>query len=358
VTTVAPQSTEKTVLKGLTLPELEDWFVDELGEKRYRGRQLFRWMYARWSESFDEMTDMSKALRDRLEAVAEVSPLALDSVHRATDRTTKMVFTVKRTGGKIEAVYIPSDGRVTLCISSQVGCALGCKFCLTAKMGLRANLTAGEIVDQVVWARRLFEEEQHVSNIVFMGMGEPLHNYENVVTASRILLDDRGLNFSHRKITVSTVGLVPAIERLGKEDFDIGLAVSLNASNDEVRSQIMPINRKYNIEKLLSTLRAFPLPKRRRITIEYVMLSGVNDTDDDARRLVRLLRGLPVKVNLIPFNPHHGSEYQRPGRKRVLAFQKILQERNYNCLIRETRGDDKMAACGQLGGGPKGEIAA
>lgn len=348
----------RTVLKGLTLSELEDWVAHELNEKRYRARQLYRWMYSRWANDFEAMTDISKPLRERLAETACLDALTLDSVYAAADGTKKMVFRVPRTGGTIESVYIPSKTRVTLCISSQVGCALGCEFCLTAKMGLRANLTAGEIIDQVVWARRLFEAEQHISNIVFMGMGEPLHNYDAVVRAARMITDDNGLNFSHRKVTISTVGLVPAIERLGNEDFTVGLAVSLNASNDEVRSQIMPVNRKWNIDKLLSTLHAFPMPKRRRITIEYVMLRDVNDSDAHAVELAKLLHGLPCKVNLIPWNPHAGARFERPERDRVLSFQRILINRHFNCLIRETRGDDKMAACGQLGGGADGLVAA
>ncbi|MCA9562727.1 MAG: radical SAM protein, partial [Myxococcales bacterium] len=204
--------------------------------------------------------------------------------------------------------------------------------------------------------RRLFEQEQHISNIVFMGMGEPLHNYDNLIPAIRLLLDGNGLNFSNRKVTVSTVGLVPAIERFGQEDFQVGLAVSLNATTDEVRDRIMPINRRYNIETLLACLKAFPLEKRRRVTIEYVLLSGVNDTEQDARRLTKLLKGLPSKVNLIPWNSHEGSDFERPTRDSVDRFQRIVQDANYSCFVRETRGDEKMAACGQLGGGEKGVI--
>ena len=334
---------------GMSLADLEQWVVDELDERPFRGRQLFGWLYSKRAESFDEMTDLTKALRARLADRAQVHALELKSIREAADGTKKLVFTVLRTGGTIESVWIPSDDRVTLCVSSQVGCALGCEFCMTAKLGLRGHLSVGEIVDQVVWARRLFEGEQRLSNIVFMGMGEPLHNFDNVVPAVRLLTDDRGLNFSHRKITISTVGLVPAIDRLGTEDIQVGLAVSLNATTDEVRSQIMPVNRRYPIASLLEALRRFPLLKRRRITIEYVMLAGVNDTDDDARRLTKLLAGLPSKINLIPFNPHKGAPFKRPDRSRVEQFQQIVQDRHFNCRVREARGDDEMAACGQLG---------
>ena len=344
-------STENTpeALKGMTLTELEEWVSERLGEKPYRARQLYRWMYVRWAKDFDEMTDLSKTFRQRLSTVAAVGTLALIDTQSAKDGTRKLVFRVLRTGHTVETVYIPSVTRVTLCISSQMGCALGCKFCLTATLGPQGDLTAGEIVDQVVWARRLFEADQHISNIVFMGMGEPLHNYENVVRAVRLLTDDKGLNFSHRKVTVSTAGWVPGIERLGTEDIDVGLAVSLNATTDEVRNEIMPVNRKHDISNLLGALRRFPLPKRRRVTIEYVLLHRINDSEEDAHRLVKLLRGLPCKINLIPFNPHAGTAYQRPTEARVAAFQRVLLDGHYNCLIRETRGDDKMAACGQLG---------
>jgi 23S rRNA (adenine2503-C2)-methyltransferase len=347
---------KRTVLKGMTVSELETWVSDTLGGKSYRGRQIYRWIYHKCSNQFEELTDMSKKVREELSQIAELDAIKIKSIHETTDGTKKLTFDIPRTGGVIESVYIPSEKRVTLCISSQVGCALGCTFCLTGKMGLHANLTAGEIVDQVVWSRRLYGDEPRISNIVFMGMGEPLHNYDHVVKAIRLLTDDSGLNFSHRKITVSTVGLVPAIQRVSQEDIEFGLAVSLNATTDEVRDKIMPINRKYNIETLIQTLHTFPLAKRRRITIEYVLLEGLNDTPEDARRLLKILKGLPSKVNLIPFNPHDGSPYRRPSERRVLDFQKILQNGHFNCSIRKTRGDDKMAACGQLGGGPDGIV--
>jgi 23S rRNA (adenine2503-C2)-methyltransferase len=345
-----------TTLKGLSLSELEKWVSETTGEKPYRARQLYKWMYQKWSRDFEEMTDIAKPLREKLAETASLDALEFDEVIESTDGTRKLIFRVPRVDNKIEAVWIPSEARVTLCISSQVGCAFGCEFCLTAKMGLWGHLTAGEIVDQVVWARRLFEKERRLSNIVFMGMGEPLHNYDAVVQSIRLLIDDNGLNFSHRKITVSTVGLVPALERVGAEDITFGLAVSLNATTDDVRDQLMPINRKYPIDVLISALAKFPLPKRRRITIEYVMLAGVNDSDDDARRLARLLKPIPSKVNLIPFNPHPGSEFTRPSKDRVQTFRQILVDRHYNCMVRETRGDDTLAACGQLGGGVDGRV--
>ena len=239
--------------------------------------------------------------------------------------------------------------RHTLCVSSQVGCAMGCTFCWTAKMGLHRNLTAAEIVDQVVQARRLMGEVNgHIGNIVFMGMGEPLHNYDNVVRAIHIITDANGLDFSKRKITVSTSGLVTALEKLG-EDVDVNIAISLNGTTDEQRSSIMPVNDRWNIDALLDVLRRYPLEKRQRITFEYVMIEGLNDSMDDAKRLVRLLRGLPSKVNLIPFNPHPNSPFLPPSEEVVDAFRDYLVAKNLSCFRRKTRGQDEMAACGQLG---------
>lgn len=341
--------TEKTILKGLSLADLETWFDEALGEKPFRGRQLFRWLYCKGARSFDEMTDLAKPLRDRLQELATVDALEVSEVAESADGTRKIVFNVPRTGGFVEAVWIPTDRRVTLCVSSQIGCAFGCAFCLTGKIGFRGNLTAGEIVDQVVWVRRLFDAERPVTNIVFMGMGEPLHNYDELVLALRLLTDDRGVNFSNRKITVSTVGLVPAIDRLAHEDVTVNLAVSLNATTNEVRDAIMPINKRFPIELLFGALRRFPLPNRRRITIEYVLLSEINDTPADARRLGKLVHGLPCKINLIPWNRHSDGAFERPSSERVDAFQNILIDHHLNCLVRETRGDDRSAACGQLG---------
>lgn len=264
-------------------------------------------------------------------------------------------FTMELADGlETESVAIPMrhrDGSVTrtLCVSSQVGCAMGCTFCWTAKMGLHRNLTVAEIVDQVVWARRLMAEHNgHIGNIVFMGMGEPLHNYDNVVRAIKILTDEFGLDFSRRKITVSTSGLVPALERFGQE-VDVSLAVSLNGTTNEQRSSIMPVNDRWSIEELMACLRAYPLEKRERITLEYVLIRDLNDSLDDARRLVKLVRGLPSKINLIPFNPHPHTPFQTPDEDVIDRFQAYLVEHNVSCFRRRTRGQDEMAACGQLG---------
>jgi 23S rRNA (adenine2503-C2)-methyltransferase len=336
----------RVLLKSLPLEALTEWLVS-IGERPFRAKQLWRWLYIRNVDSFDAMTDLGRDLRARLSELARVDVLERTGVHQAPDGTRKITWRTL-SGGEIESVLIPTATRNTLCISSQLGCAINCQFCLTARMGLRAQLSSAEIVDQVVQTRRAFEEEQHISNIVFMGMGEPLHNPDNVIPATRVLIDRDGLNFSRRKVTVSTSGLVPAIRRLGEESA-ARLAVSLNATTNEVRDWIMPINRKHPLEELMAALRAFPLSKGERITFEYVMLDGVNDSDEDARRIPRLTSGIPCKVNLIPFNPHPGTEFRSSPPERVERFREILLAKNVHTTVRETRGDERMAACGQLG---------
>jgi 23S rRNA (adenine2503-C2)-methyltransferase len=335
------------LLKSMNRETLTRWVVEEMGEKPFRAKQLWKWMYVHLVGDLDEMTDLSKAFRERLRQHSRVDVLSVKEVFQATDGTRKILWNTL-SGAEIESVLIPTESRVTLCISSQVGCAINCQFCLTAKMGLRGHLTTAEIVDQVVQTRRMFEAEQHISNVVFMGMGEPLHNPDNVIPATQVLLDDFGLKFSRRKVTVSTSGLVPAIRRFGAES-DARLAVSLNATTDEVRDWIMPINRKHPLDELLGCLREFPLGRGERITIEYVMLAGVNDTDDDAKRLVSIASNIACKVNLIPFNPHPGTEFASSPMDRINWFRDYLASRNVFATIRETRGDDRMAACGQLG---------
>ncbi len=337
----------RVLLKGLTRDALQAWVRDELGEPRFRADQIWRWLYVRLASSFDEMTDLNRTLRARLAEIARVDVLEANSTHRASDGTRKLTWRTL-SGGVIESVLIPTESRNTLCISSQVGCAMNCQFCLTAKMGLLGNLTTAEIVDQVVQTRRAHEAEQHVSNIVFMGMGEPLHNVDAVITAVQILTDPEGLALSNRKVTVSTSGLVPQIERFGAET-NARLAVSLNATTDEVRDWLMPINRRYPLAELLGSLRRFPLKKGERITFEYVMLDGVNDSLDDAKRILRLVSNIPCKINLIPFNPHPGTEFRSSPPERVEAFGAFLRSKHMNVTVRTTRGDDRMAACGQLG---------
>ncbi|KAK1858792.1 hypothetical protein I4F81_001392 [Pyropia yezoensis] len=349
----------RAVLKCMTLPQMEDW-VESIGQPRFRARQLWKWLYKtdKWAATFDEMTDLSKTFRAALADAAVVDALAIHGVHQAADGTRKITFrlpgeTAGASAGIIESVLIPAAGRTTLCVSSQLGCALNCQFCLTAKMGLRRHLTVGEIVDQVVQTRRHFEAEAHISNVVFMGMGEPLHNIHAVLPAVETLLHADGLNMSHNKVTVSTSGLVPEIRRFARES-KANLAVSLNASTDEVRSWIMPINRKYPLASLMGVLRdEFPRGSAGRtqakVFFEYVMLRGVNDSLDDARRILRLTAGVPCKVNLIHFNVHDGSEFAPSDRVTMRTFQDFLVRKGMTVTIRESRGDDEMAACGQLG---------
>lgn len=347
-------------LRNLDLAGLEA-LLGELGQPAYRAKQVFRWVHQRGARSVDEMTDLPKALRESLAERTVLSSMAPARVERAADGTRKYAFRTSK-GDIVESVFIPdasAEGRNTLCISSQVGCAIDCKFCLTASLGLLRNLGFGEIVEQITRVKedlgslpgakgKVPEDAPTIGNVVMMGMGEPLQNYANLVPALKVMNDELGPNLSTRRITVSTSGLVPRIARLG-QDIGVNLAISLNATTDEVRDRIMPINKKYNIAALLDACRKFPLPPRRRITFEYVMLDGVNDTDDDARRLVKLLRGIRCKVNLIPFNPHEYSPFGRPSPERVEAFQKIVTEAGLSAFVRTPRGDDISAACGQLG---------
>lgn len=336
-------------LRTLDLAETEA-FARELGLPRFRGEQIWRWVHAAGVRSFDEMTNLPRALRAELAERATLGTLAVDEVQTSHDGTRKLRLRT-RDGKAIETVLIPDGDKLTQCISSQVGCALDCQFCATAKLGLARHLDPGEIVDQVYRGRALLAEvepERRVTNLVYMGMGEPLHNYDNVVKSLRILTHELGANLSQRRITVSTVGLVPGIEKLGQESVRPNLAVSLNASSDEVRDRIMPVNRKFNIQRLLDAIRAYPLEQRRRVTFEYVLLAGVNDSMEDAARLARLLRGIPCKVNLIPWNPHPEAPYQRPTPEAIDAFQNEVKRLGLPAYLRTPRGDDIDAACGQL----------
>jgi len=329
----------------MTHPELTA-FIGDLGEKRFRADQLFQWLHARGARAWDEMTDLSKSFRERLAETLAIGSLAIDTVQTSSDGTQKIRF---RTHDErfIESVVIPDGDKTTQCISSQVGCALDCRFCATATLGFGRNLTAGEIVEQVYLARKLVADRR-ISNLVYMGMGEPLHNYAQVTRSLRTLAHDLGASFSYRRITVSTAGLVPGIEKLGQEDVRPNLAVSLNATTDEVRDEVMPINKKWSIDKLLGAIAAYPLERRRRVTFEYVLLAGVNDTNDDARRLVKLLRGMPCKVNLIPWNPHPLAPYRRPAPEEIARFQNEVKRLGLPAYLRTPRGDDIDAACGQL----------
>jgi 23S rRNA (adenine2503-C2)-methyltransferase len=340
---------EPVDLRTLDLAETEA-LARELGLPRFRGEQIWRWVHGAGVRSFDEMTNLPRALRAELAGRATLGTLAVDAVQTSHDGTRKLRL-LTRDGKAIETVLIPDGEKLTQCISSQVGCALDCQFCATAKLGLARHMDPGEIVDQVYRARALLAEVEpgrRVTNLVYMGMGEPLHNYDHVVKSLRILTHELGVNLSQRRITVSTVGLVPGIEKLGQESVRPNLAVSLNAASDEVRDRIMPVNRKWNIARLLDAIRAYPLEQRRRVTFEYVLLAGVNDSMEDAARLARLLRGIPCKVNLIPWNPHPESPFQRPTPAAIDAFQNQVKRLGLPAYLRTPRGDDIDAACGQL----------
>lgn len=336
----------KKNLKTFSLTELED-FLTSLGMKKYRVSQVYQWLYQKGAASFDEMTNLSKEERQSLNEKAYISSLKLVKRQTASDGTEKYLFELED-GNRIESVLIPDKERLTLCISTQVGCAMGCRFCLTGKGGLKRNLEAHEIVDQVIAVRRLLSKR--ITNIVLMGMGEPLANYDNTINALKILFDEKALNFSNRKITLSTAGLIPQIDKLGKEGITINLAISLNAATDDVRNKIMPINKKYPIKELIAACKRFPLPKRRRITFEYVMLKNINDTKEDAERLCKLLKGIPCKVNLIPFNEYEGSEFKKPDDNNVERFRGILMDRHIMAITRKSKGAEISAACGQLRG--------
>ncbi len=332
-------------LRDLTLAELEA-AVNQCGERSFRARQIMAWLWKRGADSFAAMHDLPAALRATLAARFTIGTPEVAYAARATDGTRKLLLALAD-GERIESVIIPAGDRVTLCVSSQAGCAMGCEFCATARMGLRRNLGAGEILGQIVAARRYLDPGETLTNYVFMGMGEPLANYSRLGPALAAMTAAWGMGVSPRRITVSTVGLVPAMERL-LADFEVNLAVSLHATTDAVRDRIAPINRRFPLAELIGACARLPLKRRRRITFEYVMLAGVNDGDDDARRLVRMLAPIRAKVNLIMFNPFAGASFAPSSRARVEGFQAILHQGNLTATIRESRGRDIAAACGQL----------
>jgi 23S rRNA (adenine2503-C2)-methyltransferase len=339
----------KTELKGLSLEEMERC-VAGLGEPPYRGRQVFHWIYARGCRRFEEMTDLPAALRAALAEHASITGLTCLARQVSLDGTRKYLFGCPD-GRRIETVLIPDEGRLTACLSTQVGCALACAFCLTGKMGLGRHLRAWEIVDQVLALREDLGPGERIGNLVLMGMGEPLHNYEATVKALTILVHPLGLSYPPRRVTLSTVGLIPELVRLGASGLDVNLAVSLHAATDELRDRLVPINRRYPLKELMATLRAYPLAPRRRITFEYILMDGVNDRPEDARELTRLLRGLRCKVNLLPLNEAPAIPFRRPSRQRVEAFQQTLKSAGVLSTIRESRGNDISAACGMLATG-------
>jgi 23S rRNA (adenine2503-C2)-methyltransferase len=355
----------------------EEWITafEGIGERAFRAKQIFRWIHTRSVADPEKMSDVAKTLREKLSTWNLSMPATITQVKRAEDDTRKILvaFPASPEAGTVETVLIPpvpeednddeeevvaapaqgmrvAARRVTQCISTQVGCAMGCVFCASGVAGLKRHLTAGEIVSQVLLGRTLLDEGEAIRNVVLMGMGEPLHNYSAVARALRLMTHQDGLGLSTRRVTVSTSGLVPEIDRLGK-DFggNIALAISLHAPDDELRTKLMPINKRYPLAELIAALKRYPMAPRRRITIEYTLIRGINDRPAHARALVRLLRGVPVKVNLIPMNPIENAPWRAPEREDVLAFQERLREEGkWAVFIRRTRGDEIDAACGQL----------
>lgn len=339
-------SEQKVNLLDLDRKALEA-FLEGLGAKSFHGRNVLKWIHKHGVTDFEGMTDLSKKLRRQLAEVAEVRVPEIVFDQPSRDGTHKWVLELG-CGNRIETVYIPEAGRATLCVSSQVGCSLDCSFCSTAQQGYNRNLSVGEIIGQLWVAAR--QQGQPVTNVVMMGMGEPLANFDAVVSAMDIMQDDLAYMLSKYRVTLSTSGIVPALERL-RELADVSLAVSLHAPNDELRDQLVPINRKYPLKQLIPACRAFIAgDKRRKITWEYVMLDGVNDSDRHARQLIRLLEGTPSKLNLIPFNPFPGTDYRCSPPERIEAFRQRLMKAGIIAITRKTRGDDIDAACGQLVG--------
>jgi 23S rRNA (adenine2503-C2)-methyltransferase len=343
-------------LLGLPRTDLEAFVAGRLGAKPFRARQLMKWIYRRGASDFAVMSDLAQEFRVRLAEVARISVPQIVTEQRSSDGTRKWMLRMDEVQG-IETVYIPEPDRGTLCISSQVGCAMDCSFCATARQGFNRNLSVAEIVGQVWLAHRELEADDEaradgrtITNIVFMGMGEPLANYRNVVPAMRIFMDDLGYDLSRRRVTLSTSGLVPQIYKLA-EECNVALAVSLHAPNDALRNELVPINRKHPIAELLTACWHYIEKQNgRSITFEYVMLDGINDRPEHARQLARLLKGRPAKLNLIPFNVFPGTRYQRSPVAAILRFRDILNENGVIATIRRTRGDDIDAACGQLAG--------
>jgi 23S rRNA (adenine2503-C2)-methyltransferase len=342
-------SSERVNLLGLPRAQLETFVAARLGAKPFRARQLMKWIYRRGAADFSSMTDLAQDFRTQLAEIAEITVPEIVTEQRSRDGTRKWMLRMDQVQG-IETVYIPEPDRGTLCISSQVGCAMDCTFCSTAQQGFNRNLSAAEIVGQVWLARREIGEAGKITNVVFMGMGEPLANYRNVLPAMRIFLDDFGYDLSRRRVTLSTSGLVPQIYKLAQE-CNVALAVSLHAPNDELRSELVPINRKHPIAELLEACWHYIEQQNgRSITFEYVMLDGVNDKPEHAQQLARLMKGRPAKLNLIPFNPFPGSQYRRSAAAAIVKFRDILNDHAVIATIRKTRGDDIDAACGQLAG--------
>lgn len=333
-------------IKSLSRPELLHWLADH-HMRSFRADQILKWLYVRLADSFDQMTDLRKEVRQQLSEHFTIARLQVDQMLTAKDGTRKYLFRLQD-GQTVESVLIPERNHFTLCISSQVGCAQGCRFCLTGQAGLVRNLTSAEIAGQVWEIRKCLENPAQLTNLVFMGMGEPLANYSALVQAIEVLTNSEwGMKFASRRVTVSTAGMVPRILDLGR-DTNVNLAISLNAADDDARTRLMPINRTYPIAELVDACRRFPMQTNRKITIEYILFKDLNDSPGHARQLAKLLAPVKAKINLIPFNPFPGSIYQRPSEASIQAFQSQLSEKHYTSMVRYSKGLDIMAACGQL----------
>lgn len=355
VQTVTPAPAKKYNLLDFDRPSMRKFFAEELGEKPFRADQAIKWIYQMGQTNFDEMTNFSKKLRARLNELCEVRAPEINIRQESSDGTIKYAMLLEG-GQEVEAVWIPDGERRTLCVSSQVGCALECTFCSTAQQGFNRNLKVGEIIGQV-W--RVVQDigwdgqstNRAVTNVVMMGMGEPLLNVNNVVPAMELMMDDFAFGLSKRRVTLSTSGVVPALDLL-KKKIDVALAISLHAPTDELRDVLVPVNKKYNIEEFLASCRRYidGSTANEKVTVEYVMLNGVNDSMEQAHQLADTLKDTPSKINLIPWNPFPGAPYEKSSNSRIDRFAKVLQDRGYTCIVRRTRGDDIDAACGQLVG--------
>ena len=334
-------------LLDFTLEEMEE-FISSLGKEKFRARQIMKWLHQSGSLSFDDMTTLSRDFREKLSAIARIRRPEIVKILTSQDGTKKALLRLED-DLFIESVLIPGKSHWTICISTQAGCAMDCKFCLTARQGFKRNLKPSEIAGQLIALKHEMPEGINIKNIVMMGMGEPLANYENTLKTINILTCDFGLGISNRKITVSTCGLAPQIVQLGK-DICINLAVSLNAPDDATRNKLMPVNKKYPLEVLLDACRRYPMPGRRLLTFEYILIDGVNSSVQDARKLSVLLKELRCKINLIVFNEYPGAPFKSPSLKDVQAFQQILLDRHFTTMLRKSKGSDILAACGQLSG--------
>jgi len=338
-------------LKNWTRQNLSDWFkkneISSSSVKSFRADQVFNWLYQKRAESFDQMLNIGQGTREMLEDHFYISSLKIADNLQSRDGSIKFRILLDD-GNSIESVFLPHKNHNTICVSSQAGCAMGCDFCMTAKMGLIRNLDPSEIINQIFTVVKELPEEKKIRNIVFMGMGEPFHNYNNLMQALEILTDEHGFNYSHRRITVSTSGLLPKIRRFGLEKIKANLAVSLNGVTNEVRTKLMPVNKAYNLEKLIKACSEFPLESRKRITFEYILIRDLTDSLQDAKSLIRLLHGLKFKINLIPYNSTSGDKYNAPSPEHSRMFQKYLLDHQIIAPLRISKGQDIQGTCGQL----------